>query len=88
MNVLTLNGLLRLRLAWTGPPAPVCFAHIGWDTCPALLAPLAYLASLALKVLLNTTQKVKCLKEVLEKSVCDTQSTLVGHLKSILLKAT
>ena len=49
---------------------------------------LAPLSSLTLKVLLNDTQKVKCLKEVshLTKSVSHIQNTLVGHLKSVLLK--
>ena len=39
-----------MRSAWTCPPDPACFAHTGWDTCPALLT---------LKVLLNATRKVK-----------------------------
>ena len=41
-----------------------------------------------LKVLLNATQKLKCLKEVghLPNSVSHTQSTQVSHLKSVLLK--
>ena len=34
---------------------------IGWDTHPASFTPLT---SLTLKVLLNATQKVKCLKEL------------------------
>ena len=48
----------------------------------------ASLALLALKVLLNTTQKPKCFKEVshLTKSVGHTQSTLAGHPMLILLK--
>ena len=39
-------------------------------------------------VLLNATQKVKCLKEVghFTKSFGHTQSTLVSHFKSVLLK--
>ena len=44
---------MLVLLAWTGPPAPARYACTGWDTCPALLAPLAFLA---LKVLLNATQ--------------------------------
>ena len=51
-------------------------------------ASLALLPWLAFNVLLNTTLKVKCLKDVghLTKSVGHTQSTLVGHPKSVLLK--
>ena len=64
----------------TGPPSQACFAHTGWDT--NMLAPFP---SLALKVLLNATQKVKCLNKVghLTKSVDHTQSTIVGYLKFI-----
>ena len=76
MNLKSLKLLLTVWLAWSGPQAR--FAITGWDTCPAWLT---------LKVLLNSTQKVKCLKEVgyLTKSVGCTKSTLVVHLKSILL---
>ena len=35
-----------------GKPAQLRFAHTGWDTCPALLTPLALLA---LKVVLNVS---------------------------------
>ena len=34
-------------------PSPARYARTGWDTCPALIVPLA---SLALKVLLNATR--------------------------------
>ena len=44
-NHLNLVGFDRSR-------SPSHYAHTGWDTCLALLAPLALLA---LKVLLNTT---------------------------------
>ena len=63
----------------------------GWDTCPPSLVPLA---SLALKVLLNTTQKVKCHKElwvsVVRRSVTYkvqlviVLGTLFDHLKRVL----
>ena len=69
MNVLNLRWLLNR--AWTGPTALACFAHTGWDTFPAWLA---LLPSLALKVLLNTTWKIKCLNEV------GHFTNLVGHL--------
>ena len=68
MDVLNIKLLLNSTLGLDSSPALASFAHTGWDTCLALLAPLT---SLVLKVLLNTTQKVKCLKEVghLTKSV-------------------
>ena len=57
--------------------------QLAWTSSPALLATLA---SLALKVLLNTIQKVKSCKKVghLRKSVSHTQSGPVGHLKLVL----
>ena len=48
--VWTPRSVILVWWAWTGPPAPACYARTGWDTCPASLAPLA------LKVLLNVTQ--------------------------------
>ena len=50
-----------MRLAWTDPPAPAHFIHTGGDTCSLTSAVLARLVAwLALKVLLNATQKVNC----------------------------
>jgi hypothetical protein len=43
---------MLLLLAPTGPPVPAHFAHTGWDTFLASLAPLA---SLALMFLLDPT---------------------------------
>ena len=85
MNLVNLKLVLNSAVSLGGPPALACFARTGLYTCPASLA---LLILLALKVLLNATQKVKCLKEVghLTKPVGHTQSTLVGHLKSVLLK--
>ena len=72
-----------MKSNWTDALALAHFAHTGWHTWPASLA---LLALLTVKVLLNATQKAKCLKEVghLTKSVGHTQSSLVGHLKSCL----
>ena len=52
-----------------------CYAHTGWDTCPA---------SLNLKVLLNTAQKFKCHKEFvhLQSAFGHLTKYLVGHLKA------
>ena len=47
---------MLVRSAWTGHPAPAHYARTGSDTCPASLAPIASLASLAIKVLLNATR--------------------------------
>ena len=68
MNILNLIWLLNSAVGLDKSSAPACNARTGWDTCPAVVALLAF------KVLLNTTKKVKCLKEVghLAKSV--------GHL--------
>ena len=58
------------------------FTRNGWDTCSASVAPLA---SLPLKVLLNATQKFKCLKEVVHTQSISQKSwsscKVVGHLK-------
>ena len=54
-----------MQLAWTGPPALIPYTGTGWDTCPALLASLAH------KVLWNTTGKVKRRKKF-------------GHLHSVV----
>ena len=68
-----------MRSAWT---VALCLAPF------ARLASLASLALLTLKVLVNATQKAKCLEEAshLTKSECHIQNTLVGHLKSVLSK--
>ena len=65
-----------MQLAWTGPPALALFARTGWDTCPAALAPLASLASLA-----QSQGLVPALMHL----------TLVGHLNkvwSVILQGT
>ena len=80
-------AFFTMWLAWTGPRALAPFTHTGWNTCTASLAPLA------LKDLLNATQKFKSLKEVchLTKSVGHTQSTLIGlswHIKNLMENST
>ena len=84
-----------MRSAWTGLPALAALACTFWDTYPALLAPLDLLA---LKVILNTIQKVKCQKDFRWSVVRWSQSigwpqklvilqgTLRGHLKLVMLK--
>ena len=71
------------------------YSGVGLDRSPqprqdllALAGHLPSLASIALNVFLNATWKVKYGKEVghLTKSVGHTQSTLVNHLKSVMLK--
>ena len=64
-------------------PASARYKHTGWDTCPALLAPPA------LKVLLNTTQKVICVKHVghLQSAgrssyIAPGRSSSVGHVRN------
>ena len=76
-----LKWLINSAVGLDRSPAPACFVRTGWDTCPVLLAQLTLLA---LKVLLNATQKVKYLKD-LKMSVGHTQSTLVGYPRSVLL---
>ena len=65
--------ILNYVVEWTDPLARACFAMTGWATCLALLA---MLHGLALKVLLNTTKKVKCSKELKSTVVLE-----VGHLQ-------
>ena len=65
-----------------GALALACFARTSWETCLASLAlqaPLTLLASLALKILLNATPKVKSLG-VKVKSHKE-----VGHLNKVWL---
>ena len=78
-----------MESAWTGPPVLA-------GTLLASLASLAMLAMLAVKVLLNASRKVKSLRAKVKfcKEVGHLnkvwsiilQGTLVGHLKSIMLK--
>ena len=62
-----------MRSVLIGPTVLAGYAHIGWDTCAALLGPLA---SLAVLVLLNTSCKVSDLRRWVSFKV------LVGYLKS------
>ena len=74
----------KLLLNIGGPTAPARFSLTGWNTCPALLA---------LKVLMNGAQKVKCRKslgQVLQggwpQKLVILQVAIAGHLKLLMLK--
>ena len=76
--------LLKSAVGLNSPPAPASFTHTGRDTLPASLAAFA---SLDLKVLLNPTPTIECLKDVghLTKAKGLAQCTLVGHLKLVFI---
>ena len=76
-----------MRLAWIGPPAQAHYAYTD-HTC---LASLALLSSLALKLLLNTTQihqrlSVRRRSVIFKVQIGLLAKFLVSHLKSVMLK--
>ena len=84
---LSLQLLLNCVVGLT-KPALAHYPHTCWDTCPALLAPLALFAC---KVLLNTVQKAMCLKEVSHLQSASRLSykvpgwsSQIGHVKNPL----
>ena len=95
-----LNLLLNSVVGLARLPALARFAHNGWDYCPATLAPLASLAlKVLLNATWNVRSvrvKVKSRKEVSplnkvwsviqQSKLVISQGTLVGHLKSVMLK--
>ena len=95
-NMNALNKFKTVRSAWRGPPAPAPFAHNGWDTYPASLAPLALkffwilhkrLSVLRRSVILQSQLVIlKCQLVILQSQLVILHGTLVGHLKSVMLK--
>ena len=69
---------MSVHLALTGPPSQARYAHVAWDSCPALLALLAF------KVLSKTTGIYQQLS-VKRRLVIFKMP--VGHLKSSCEKA-
>ena len=65
---------------WFGQVPQSRIAMLALATCPAFLA---LLALIALKVLLNNTQKVKCCKELSLVLSVIFQGALVGHLNMV-----